>query len=301
MGERRLRAAQRAGLRHDPGDRPGDRRRRDAARRAAGEHPPGAAQPAGGGGRLPAAAGGVRRHARGAGRPDRPQPPAGHQHHPAAEPAGGGAAPGRRRRAVGRPRPGAARPGRRRGAGRRWPTRIVAEGLSVRATEEVVALAGAEKPPATRPAAPEADRRPGGARARPSGCRTCSTPGSGSRSAGARAGSSWSSGRSTTWSGSSGLMGRRARLGIHLSKTTGAGVPRGTAGRPVSRENDRGVFPPPGCPSLGSACSTWNIGRLSSRATARSTSRGEQGAEVRAFRRPPRSGATRCRSDPGRR
>ena len=45
MGERRLRAAQAAGLTDDPGDRPRHRRRRDAARRAAGEHPPGALNP----------------------------------------------------------------------------------------------------------------------------------------------------------------------------------------------------------------------------------------------------------------
>ena len=118
MGERRLRAARAAGLDDRPGDRAGHPRRRHAARRAAGEHPPGPAQPARGGRGLPAAAGGVRRHPRGAGPPDRPQPVADHQHHPPDEPAGEVQTPGRRRRPLRRARAGAARLAGRRGAGR---------------------------------------------------------------------------------------------------------------------------------------------------------------------------------------
>ena len=116
MGERRWRATQEAGLDDDPGHRPGDRRRRPAPRRAAGEPAPLPAQPARGGGRLPAAARRLRLHPRGAGHPDRPQPPADQQHAAAAQALPGRAAPGRRRRALGRSRP---RPARRRG--RRGP------------------------------------------------------------------------------------------------------------------------------------------------------------------------------------
>ena len=128
------------------GDRPGHHGRRHAARRPAGEHPPGAAQPAGGGRGLPAAARGVRRHARGAGQQDRPQPLAGDQHHPADEAAGEGADPGRRRASS---PPGT--PARCSGcadaeAQDALATRIVAEGMSVRATEEAVAMAAAEQP-----------------------------------------------------------------------------------------------------------------------------------------------------------
>ena len=49
MGERRWRATQAAGLDDDPGDHPRDRRHRHAARRAAGEPAPLPAQPARGG------------------------------------------------------------------------------------------------------------------------------------------------------------------------------------------------------------------------------------------------------------
>ena len=179
MGERRWRAAQALGPGDHPGDRPGHPRRRDAPRRAAGEHPPGQPEPAGRGGRVPAAAGGVRRHPRGAGPPDRPEPAADLQHDPAAEPARAGAAPGRRRRAVGRARPGAARPGRRRGSRSSWRTRIVAEGLSVRATEEIVALALAD---GRRRRRPRRKRRPkphapGARPIWPTGSPTGSTPG----------------------------------------------------------------------------------------------------------------------------
>ena len=50
-------------------------------------------------------------------RPARPQPAGGHEHHPAAQAAGDRAAPGRGRGAVGRARPRAARPGGRGAAG----------------------------------------------------------------------------------------------------------------------------------------------------------------------------------------
>ena len=87
MGERRLRASREAGLTSVPGDGPGHRRRRHAAGRAAGEPAPLRAEPARGGGGVPAAAGRLRRHARGAGRADRPLAAAGQQHDAAARPA----------------------------------------------------------------------------------------------------------------------------------------------------------------------------------------------------------------------
>ena len=155
MGERRWRAAQAVGRETHPGDRPGHPRRRDAPRRAAGEHPPGEPEPAGRGGRVPAAAGGVRRHPRGAGPADRPEPAADLQHDPAAEPAA-------RRCSAGSP-PACCRPGTparcsastSAEAQEQLAARIVAEGLSVRATEEIVALA------ADRRAGEEAGRRSG--------------------------------------------------------------------------------------------------------------------------------------------
>ena len=64
-------------------------------------------------------------------------------------------------------------------------TRIVAEGMSVRATEEAVAMAAAERPTAKR-RRPE-HQRPGRRGARRPGSPTCSRPRSRSRSAGPRA------------------------------------------------------------------------------------------------------------------
>ena len=95
-----------------------------------------------------------------AGRPARPQPPGRHEHDPAAEAAGDRAAPGRRRRAVGRARPGAARTGGRR-AGRRtsrrgsWPRGCRCGPPRKRCCWRG---RGARRP---APAAAEADRRPG--------------------------------------------------------------------------------------------------------------------------------------------
>ena len=88
----------------------------------------------------------------------RPQPPGHLQHHPAAEAARARPAPGRGRRAVRRARPGAARA---RGPGRQeqLAARIVAEGLSVRGAEEAV-------DPARRPRRPAARRPPSAADAR---------------------------------------------------------------------------------------------------------------------------------------
>ena len=156
-GERRWRAAQQAGFATIPADRPRHRRRRAAAGRPAGEPAPGPAQPAGGGRRLRPAAQRLRLHPGGAGDPDRPLAPPGVEHPSAAAPAVGGPAAGRRRRAVGRPRPGPAgarRPPRTRSG---WPNRIVAEGLSVRTVEELVALGdvGADKPAQKRTKAPQ--------------------------------------------------------------------------------------------------------------------------------------------------
>ena len=82
--------------------------------------------------------------------------------------------------------------------------RIVAEGLSVRATEELVALSAANRRPARAAAQGRAqDHRARAGRAGQTTCPTRSTPGCGSSWAGARARSPSSSGRSTTWSASS--------------------------------------------------------------------------------------------------
>ena len=201
MGERRWRASQRAGSRAHPGDRAADGRRHPAARRAAGEHPPGPAQPVGGGRRLRATAGRVRRDARRTRRPARTQPSGGHEHHPAAQAAGDRAAPGRGRSALGRTRSRAPRPGRRGAAGR--PRDADRRGRAVRAGDRRggARWRGARSRPLRA--------RHAGSRRRirrrtswPSACPTRSTPGSGWRWVSARAGSWWSSGRRTTWSGS---------------------------------------------------------------------------------------------------
>ena len=133
----------------------------DAARRAAGEHPPRPAEPAGRGGRLPAAAGGVRRHPRGAGQPDRPQPAGHHQHDPAAEAAAAGAAPGRRRRPVRRARPRAARrwttPRRRRSSPRGSSPRACRSGRPRRPSR----WPKREQPAKPKRRAAQADQAPG--------------------------------------------------------------------------------------------------------------------------------------------
>ena len=203
MGERRLRAASAAGLDTVPGDRPRHHRRRDAARRAAGEHPPGPAQPARGGGGLPAAARGVRRHPRGAGRPDRPQPLAGHQHDPAAEAAGEGADAGSPPACSPPGTPGRCSACDDAEAQDALATRIVAEGMSVRATEEAVAMARRREPPTSRAGKRRPISAPGVEDLGRAAVRQLRDQGQGRRSAGPRGGSSSSSARSTTCSGSS--------------------------------------------------------------------------------------------------
>ena len=81
-------------------------------------------------------------------------------------------------------------------------------------------------PPTARAATPEADRRRPDCTSWPSACPTRSTPGSGWSWVSARAGSSWSSARSRTWSGSP-ADGWRARLNRAVERQR-AGVPRGT-------------------------------------------------------------------------
>ena len=76
-----------------------------------------------------------------------------------------GAAAGRRRRALGRARPRAARPRGRPEQQEELAARIVAEGLSVRATEEAVTLANRDNDRGAVRAAPQADPH-----ARPAGC-----------------------------------------------------------------------------------------------------------------------------------
>ena len=126
-GERRWRAARRAGLTTVPAVRAHVRRRQRRRAGARREPPPRGPHPARGGGRVLAADRGLRADPR-RGRPARRQEPLGGDQHAApARPAARGAAPARRRQAVGRARPGAARharpgaagaagpPGRRRG------------------------------------------------------------------------------------------------------------------------------------------------------------------------------------------
>ena len=165
MGERRWRACREAGLATDPGDHPRHRRRRAAARCAAGEPAPSAAQPARRGCGLPAAAGRVRGDPRRARRPDRPVPLPG-----VATRSGCWACRPtvQRRVAAGVLSAGHARAllalARRR-AQERLAARIVAEGLSVRATEELVRdRRGARRPSAAR--APRAPKAPGAGRPR---------------------------------------------------------------------------------------------------------------------------------------
>ncbi len=112
-----------------------------------------------------------------------------------------GAAPGRRRCAVRRPRPRAARPSTTRTPQDELAARIVAEGLSVRAIEELVALGGTDDADRAA-AAPSADHRAWRSPSSASGSPTRSTRGSRSSSAGARDGSWSSSPRSTTSSAS---------------------------------------------------------------------------------------------------
>ena len=194
MGERRLAGRRsRPGSAAHPGDRPRDRRRRDAARRAAGEHPPRPAQPARRGGGLPAAARGVRRHARGARRPDRPQPPVvSNTIRLLKLPA-----PVQRRVAAGVLSAGHARA--LLGLDDAEAQEDSPPGSSPRAcrcaaTEEAVRCSPrgsrADKP---APGNATADARARDCRISPTGCRTASTPGSRSSSASARAGSSSSS------------------------------------------------------------------------------------------------------------
>ena len=90
---------------------------------------------------------------------DRPVAAADQQHPPAAQALPGRAAPGRRRRALRRPRPLAARRSRTPTCRTGWPQRVVAEGISVRGLEEIVAVGDrgseAQPPPARRkPIAP---------------------------------------------------------------------------------------------------------------------------------------------------
>ena len=80
--------------------------------------------------------------------------------------------------------------------------RIVAEGLSVRATEELVSLSGSQRPRKStaraRPRASARRRWPSSGASSP----TSTTPECGSSWAGARERSPWSSPRSTIWNGS---------------------------------------------------------------------------------------------------
>ena len=203
MGERRWRATQEAGLDTIPaivretGD---DDLLRDALLENLHRS---AAEPARGGGRLPAAARRLRLHPRGAGHPDRPQPPADQQHAAAAQALPGRAAPGRRRACCrpGTPAPCSASSTPRSRTG--WPA-----GWWPRASRCAAwrrSSRSATSGPAPRRAGPaQPPDRPGARPTWPPGSRTGWRPGSRSTSASARAGSPSSSPRCPTWSGSSG-------------------------------------------------------------------------------------------------
>ena len=176
MGERRWRACELAGLVPDSGHRQGDVGRRSAPGCADREPAPGAAEPARGGRRLPAAARRLLRHSRGAG-PQGGQVPAAHlEHHPAAEPARWRPEASGRRRARAPGTPGRCSVSTTSNAQEQLAHRIVAEGLSVRAVEEIVAL-GAQAP--RHPASMRRDRSPWlpGSRTSRTGSRMPSRPG----------------------------------------------------------------------------------------------------------------------------
>ena len=152
MGERRWRATQAAGLATIPAIIR-DTEDADLLRDALLENLHRvAAQPARGGRRVPAAARRLRVHARGAGDAHPAVAPADLEHAAPAQAAAAGAAPGRGRGAVRRARPRAARAAATLPRMERLAQRIVAEGLSVRAVEEIVSLGGDAEPTARRAA-----------------------------------------------------------------------------------------------------------------------------------------------------
>ena len=179
------------------GDHPRDGRRRPAAGRAAGEPAPQPAEPARGGRGLQPAARGLRLHARGAGRPDRPLAPADLQHAAPAEAAAAGAAAGRGRRA--RPPATPARCSACRTAPRSsgWPS-----GSSPRACRSARSRRSSRWAATTSRRPEPSDRAPARGTASwtssPTGSPTASTPGCRSRWDGARAGSASSSPASRT-------------------------------------------------------------------------------------------------------
>ena len=189
-GERRWRAAKRAGLPTIPAIVRDGRRPRLARAGAGREPPPPGPDAARGGGGLPAADRGLRPHPRAGGQPGRQEPLGGHQHPAAAS----SCRPSvqqllAERQAQRRPRPGAARHARPRLPGDSWPAGRSAEELSVRELEEAGprARGGADQraEPGTtgdgagRPATPLRPAR--SARARGAARRATSTPGSACR------------------------------------------------------------------------------------------------------------------------
>ncbi len=119
-GERRWRAARRAGLQTIPVLGPGGRRRRQPRAGAGREPPPGGPQRPRGGGGLPAADRRVRPHPRAGGQPDGQGPGHGDQHAAAVAAAGRGPAGARRGLDLGRARPGSARDARTGRCRRSW-------------------------------------------------------------------------------------------------------------------------------------------------------------------------------------
>ena len=120
--------------------------------------------------------------------------------------------------------------------------RIVAEGLSVRATEEIVATAatrGGPRGPAGATSGARTGSRPRDSMSSPIGFPTCSTPGCGSTSAGARARSRSSLPRSTTWSASSESWLRSSRCTARRRPTTSMGPTSGPSARPRSGRTGR--------------------------------------------------------------
>ncbi len=111
----------------------------------------------------------------------------------------------------------------------RLAQRIVSEGLSVRTVEEIVSLGGDDGPARSPADRPRRSRSPRPCATCPTGCRICSRLGSRSRWAPRRARSPSSSPRSTTWSGSSRRCPRKpAPAGVTALLATGleAGEPQ---------------------------------------------------------------------------
>ena len=227
MGERRLagRAAGRARARSRPSSATTDDDRH-AARRAAGEPAPRAAEPARGGRGLPAAARGLRLHPRGAGASGSVAPAP----RSATRSGCSSSAPAVQRRVAAGvlsagPRPVPARRRGPRSSRTGWPPRVIAEGISVRGLEEIVAVGDTGSPDAVRRVpAGQADRA-GSGRARRPALGPARDPGQGRPRPDQGPGSRWSSPASTTCAGSStSFYPRESSAGLDTPASFGPGT-----------------------------------------------------------------------------